>query len=213
MGFKSFFLRIGEVSCFLGVCTKTLRRWDESGYLKPDYRTSGNHRRYSIDSLRTYSNSDGKFEKEKENRPLRGAVYVRVSAPKQRGDLERQIVSIKANCCKNGVKPVKIYYDVASGINDKRKGLKKLLDDAPKRIFDSVWVNYKDRLSRFGSAIIEQYLGSWGVVLQIINSITGDSSPHSELITDLTAILYSFMGRLYRSRRKSKINVKNTKTV
>ncbi len=31
MGFKSFFLRIGEVSCFLGVCTKTLRRWDEIG--------------------------------------------------------------------------------------------------------------------------------------------------------------------------------------
>ena len=213
MGFKSFFLRIGEVSCFLGVCTKTLRRWDESGYFKPDYRTSGNHRRYSIDSLRTHSNSNGKIEKHKENRQFRGAVYARVSAPKQRGDLERQIASIKAICCKNGVKPVKVYYDVASGINDKRKGLKKLLNDAPKRIFDSVWVNYKDRLSRFGSAIIEQYLGSWGVDLHIINSITGDSSPHSELITDLTAILYSFMGRLYRSRRKSQNTIKNKKIV
>jgi predicted site-specific integrase-resolvase len=163
--------------------------------------------------LRTYSNSDGKLEKHKENIQLRGAVYARVSAPKQRGDLERQIASIKSNCCKNGVKPVKVYYDVASGINDKRKGLKKLLDDAPKHIFDSVWVNYKDRLSRFGSAIIEQYLGSWGVDLHIINSITGDLSPQLDLITDLTAILYSFMGRLYRSRRKSKINVKNSKTV
>ena len=80
-------MTIGQTADYLGYSIETLRRWDKSGYFKPDYRTGGNHRRYSIDSLRTHSNLDGKVEKNKENVQLRGAVYARVSAPKQRGDL------------------------------------------------------------------------------------------------------------------------------
>ena len=108
MRLKSFFLCIGGASCFLGFCTKTLRRWDKSGIFKRTYQTNGNHRSYSIDSLRAHSNLDIKLKKHKENDPLRGAVYARVSAPKQRGDLERQIVFIKAKCVENEVTPVKV---------------------------------------------------------------------------------------------------------
>ncbi|MHA1313552.1 MAG: MerR family DNA-binding transcriptional regulator, partial [Candidatus Helarchaeota archaeon] len=43
--------RIGEAASFLGVCTKTLRRWESSGRFLPTFRTAGGHRRYSRDAL------------------------------------------------------------------------------------------------------------------------------------------------------------------
>ena len=96
---------------------------------------------------------------------------------------------------------VRSYSDVGSGLNDKRKGLIKMLKDVPKGGFDVIFANYNDRLARFGLQIIKEYLTSWGVELEIIHPIIVDDSPHAELITDLTAILYSFMGKLYRMRR------------
>jgi len=44
---NTFVLSIGNVACILGVCTKTLRRWDSEGKFKSDFRTKGNHQRYS----------------------------------------------------------------------------------------------------------------------------------------------------------------------
>ncbi len=38
-------LAIGAVAAMFGVSTKTLRRWDKVGTLKPAFRTAGNHRR------------------------------------------------------------------------------------------------------------------------------------------------------------------------
>jgi len=66
-------------------------------------------------------------------------------------------------------------------------------------------VKYNDRLARFGLQVIKEYLQSWNVQLEVIHPNVVDNSPHADLITDLTAILYSFMGKLYRMRRE-KIN-------
>ncbi|MHA1146582.1 MAG: hypothetical protein ACTSRW_17735, partial [Candidatus Helarchaeota archaeon] len=57
------------------------------------------------------------------------------------------------------------------------------------------------RLARFGLQIIKEYLKSWNVRLEVVHPNIINNSPHAELITDLTSILYSFMGRLYRMRR------------
>jgi DNA-binding transcriptional MerR regulator len=40
MGKTSYFLYIGEAAQYLGVCTKTLKRWDKMGHFKPNYDTS-----------------------------------------------------------------------------------------------------------------------------------------------------------------------------
>ena len=69
---------------------------------------------------------------------------------------------------------------------------------------DVVVVTYQDRLSRFGITVIKEFLASWGVGLDIMHPTIVDDTPHAGLITDLTAILYSFMGRLYRARRGNK---------
>jgi len=96
------------------------------------------------------------------------------------------------------------YRDVGSGLNDGRHGLIQLLKDVAKGKHDVVVVSYQDRLSRFGKTVIEEFLASWGVRLEVMHPTVVNGTPHAELITDLTAILYSFMGRLYRARRGHK---------
>jgi len=90
---------------------------------------------------------------------------------------------------------------VGSGLNDKRRGLLKLLSDASLGKFEVVVVNYNDRLARFGLQIIKEDLKSWNVHLEGFHPNIGGDSPQAELIADLTAIFYSFMGKLYRMRR------------
>ncbi|MBD3228687.1 MAG: IS607 family transposase [Candidatus Lokiarchaeota archaeon] len=204
------YLRIGAAAAMLGVCTKTLRRWDKSGILKPSFRTPGHHRRYSRNMIiamiskqnkpsRTHSRNYGPSPRE----GLRAAVYGRVSSSRQKksGELERQITTIESYCTAKGYSIMKSYSDVGSGLNDKRRDLLSLLHDAARGAFEVVVINYKDRLARFGLQIIREYLSSWAVELEIINTNIADYSPHAELISDLTAILYSFMGKLYRLRR------------
>ena len=40
------YLSVGEASLELGICIKTLHRWENLGKLKSSFRTIGNHRRY-----------------------------------------------------------------------------------------------------------------------------------------------------------------------
>ncbi|MHA1755686.1 MAG: IS607 family transposase [Promethearchaeota archaeon] len=209
-------MSIGEAAGVLSVCTKTLRRWDKRGILKPAYRTAGLHRRYNrrdiakiLEERLVRDVAEGE-PKEKSNlgdiKP-RCALYGRVSSSKQRkgGDLERQIGKLRDFSRERGYSVVREYRDVGSGINDTRRGLIRLLKDAANNKFDVVVVNYNDRLARFGIRIIEEFLSSWGVRLEVINpTIISDESPYSNLVTDLTAILYSFMGKLYRIRRGPK---------
>jgi DNA-binding transcriptional MerR regulator len=46
------FVNVKKAAALLGVCKITLRRWDEAGQFKPDIRTAGGHRRYSIARLK-----------------------------------------------------------------------------------------------------------------------------------------------------------------
>src|SRR6266568_2799585 len=53
-------LTIQQAANLLGVSTKTLRRWEEKGFIKPQ-RTVGNQRRYSKNELATlFSSEKGK---------------------------------------------------------------------------------------------------------------------------------------------------------
>ncbi|MFX1295135.1 MAG: helix-turn-helix domain-containing protein [Promethearchaeota archaeon] len=47
-------LSISQAAPILGVCSKTLRRWDGKGILCPDCRTPGGHRRYGLQTLEAF---------------------------------------------------------------------------------------------------------------------------------------------------------------
>ena len=198
---EGLYCSIGHAAQLIGVCTKTLRRWDAQGIFPSDFRTKGNHRRYKRSRILEYI-----FPHRRNHQNTRCAVYGRVSSSRQKqsGDLARQLGALEQHVQEQGYHLYKSYADVGSGLNDKRKGLLKLLKDAASGRFELVVVNYNDRLARFGLQIIREYLKSWNVRLKVLHPNIVEASPHAELITDLTAILYSFMGKLYRMRRPSK---------
>lgn len=45
-------LTIGAAARLLGVSAKTLRRWDEDGWFKPEYRLPSGHRFYTQDQVK-----------------------------------------------------------------------------------------------------------------------------------------------------------------
>ena len=207
------FISIGIAAAMLGVCTKTLRRWDAAGVLKPPFRTVGNHRRYERKHVLAMRDSNVSNRHHADDGKSRAVIYARVSSSRQKksGDLSRQRDRARLHCEESGHSIAGEYLDVGSGLNDNRRGLFKMLRDAVAGRFDVVVVTYNDRLSRFGLNIIREFLGSWGVELEVMHPMIVNSSPHAELITDLTSILYSFMGKLYRVRRGQE--VKDTKGI
>ena len=94
----------------------------------------------------------------------------------------------------------KIYKDVGSGLNMNRKGLWKMIQDAKRGRFSTIYINCKDRLTRFGCRYLDAYFSEFNVSIACVNELD-DKTPESELVEDLVAIVHSFSGKLYRMRR------------
>lgn len=127
-------------------------------------------------------------------------VYCRVSSYEKKADLDRQVERCVAFCTVNGWVVTKAVKEIASGMNDHRPKLTKLLDGKPDRLV----VEHKDRLTRFGFGYFEQLLPKLGCELVVINRNTEE---RDDLLKDLVAIITSFCCRLYglrRGQRKAK---------
>ena len=202
---------IGMAAELLGVCIKTLRRWDKNDQIRC-VKTPGGHRRFPVQEIQRFL--FGKESRSKDKVPLSNkcALYGRVSSHKQnkRGDLERQIDVMKARVKDENMEIYRIYKDVGSGLNTKCKGLWRLLKNTKTNKFSTIFVNYKDRLTRFGYKYLENYLSEFGVKLVYLNMLS-DKSPESEMVEDLVAIIHSFNGKLYglRSGKNREKNKKN----
>ena len=96
--------------------------------------------------------------------------------------------------------------DVASGLKEDRRGLRKLIVMARKRQIDAVVVAYKDRLTRFGFTYLKELFEVYGVEV-IVAFHEEPKDYYQELVEDLIAIVTSFASRIYgkRSRKYKKV--------
>ena len=124
-------------------------------------------------------------------------IYSRCSSSKQREDAERQRSRLENYAISNGYTIKDSYIEIASGMNEHRKILNKILD---RTDYKYLIVENKDRLSRFGFYYIEKYLQSKGVEVIVVNQST-DISNEDELMNDLVSVITSFCARLYGNRR------------
>ena len=167
---------ISETAKILGVSVPTLRRWEKSGKL-PALRTLGGHRRYPEKYIDMYlkgetqknekiehdisePSSDIKNQTEisiKTEIQREPVVYARVSSFKQKkdGNLQRQIDRIIENAQLD--KNIKIISEYGSGLNTDRRGLNRLLREVEQRKISEIYIEYKDRLTRFGFRFLERY--------------------------------------------------------
>jgi putative resolvase len=170
----------------LGVSTRTLRRYTHEGRL-PDARSAGGRRIFRIGDLDAIA-----------RKPQAGKAvgYARVSSRRQQaeGDLDRQVARPREHDTE-----LIVFSDVASGLSDRRAGLRKALGECMKPGVDRLLVEHPDRLARFGVGVIEHLLTGYGVSV-VYTGQAEDESAESELVRDMLAIVTSFAGRLYGQR-------------
>ena len=187
--------RTGKVAEMLGVNRVTVIRWIKQGKIKAmrigrEFRVPENEVKRLL---------KGKLADT-------AVIYARVSSSDQKSDLERQVKYLKEYCSARGYAIVDILTDVASGLNEKRRGLKKLFDYVVNGKVNVAVISYKDRLTRFGFKYLEEFFNSHGVRIEVVFG-EEPKDLQQELIEDLIAIVTSFAGRLYgiRSHKKRKV--------
>ena len=181
-------MKLSQYAKKVGVTYKTAYRWYRAG---------------TLDAYQTASGIIIVREKADE-KPLIGrvALYARVSSLGQKEDLERQIQRLKDYAAAKGYQVSKVVTEIASGLDDQRPKLEKLLADTS---IGTIVVENRDRLTRFGTHYIETLLEAQGRHLEMIFS--GDTG--DELVDDFVAVISSMAARIYgrspRKRRAEKI--------
>ena len=183
-----------EAAYELGVSTKTIHRWDEAGKLRT-VRTIGNQRRIPIEEIWRLR-APGK-------RAERCVLYARVSSVRQEqdGNLARQTARLREAATSRGYEVVQMITEQASSLNERRKGMKKLLSLIGEQAVDVVLIEYPDRLVRFGFGYLEQAFSWRDVRLEVLDP-PKHQEPTEELIQDMLTIVTMFAGRLYGQRAK-----------
>ncbi|ATY86089.1 excisionase [Kyrpidia spormannii] len=186
---------IGQVAKLLGVSVDRVRVWEKQGKIRCIRLPSG-HRRYPEEEVRRILGQPSVTEGGK-----RVAIYARVSTRKQEeaGNLQRQKERLLAHAALKGYHVVHVFEDVASGLNAKRRGLKRLVKALENREIDRVLIEYPDRLARFGFEYLEWITKMCGAEIEIMAEKEPEDA-HGELVRDLLAIVTSFSARLYGSR-------------
>lgn len=165
-----------------GISYRTAVRWIAEGKMPDEYE------RTSTGTIIV------KYKDEVIQPAQRVVIYARVSSPDRKQCLDGQVERCVAFANANGLQVDKIYKEIASGMNDKRPKLLKLLDSNPTHII----VEHKDRLTRFGFNYLFVLLEKQNCKLMVLNK---DQEDETDLIKDMISIVTSFCCRLYGLRR------------
>ena len=189
----------GEVGEILRVSAMTVIRYDNAGDIKFE-RTPAGRRVITRDNLILYLERQGLVQIDSGRNDV---VYARVSTHKQneRGDLDRQIEEVSAYAATKNPVNLEVMKEVGSGLNDNRAGLRKLLGRILRGEIGRVFINYKDRLTRFGFGYIEEVCKAMGTEIIVVSNETQVKTVQEELAEDLCAIIHSFSGKLYGMRK------------
>ncbi|MEM2005707.1 MAG: IS607 family transposase [Zestosphaera sp.] len=188
-------LRPKEVCEKLGISYTTLREYVKRGWIKPVVLESGKWRFREEDVEKLMGIV----------KPRTVILYARVSSHTQKDDLERQVKVLEEWARQNNVVNYKVITDIGSGLNEDRKGFKRILELATERKISKIVVAYPDRLIRFGFKTLFELLGAFGVEVIVLNH--EDKDPKEELVEDLITIISHFAGKLYgmRSHKYEKV--------
>ena len=140
-----------EASKTLGIHPNTLRRWADSGKIA-HIKTAAGQRKYDVQGY--LGNS----------RQTETVCYCRVSSPKQKDDLQRQVAFMQEK-----FPGAEIIKDIGSGISFKRKGLRSILERAMQGDKLKVVSAHRDRLCRFGFDLVKWIIEKDGGELVVFN--------------------------------------------
>lgn len=180
-------MRVGEVARQLGVSTSAVRNYTNQGLIEHSTNPAGQ---------RTYTQEQVDAFLGKTTTPIY-AYYIRSSSG------NKQLLNQQLEELTHAYgEPTKIYRDSASGLNENRPGLQRLLRDAEKGEYNTLCITYPDRLTRFGITYLTKLLAKDGITLQILHENT-KYSLEDELMSDFMSLIASFSGKFYRLRSRA----------
>lgn len=157
---------------------------------------------YDYDSDSVYSLLSDRINEERKN-----VLYCRVSTAKQKNDLENQEELLKSFCLARGVTVGKTLKDVGSGINFDRKGFSELLMDVVNHRVSTVYITYKDRLSRISFNLFKNLFSEFGTDIVVVNDIDDAKMVEKEIFKEIVDLIHCFSMKMYSNRRREKLNL------
>ncbi len=137
----------------MGVSIQTVRNWIYSGKIQTLRTAGGEHRIPEAEIRRILGIPVPKKQT---------VIYSRVSSHGPKADLDTQERILEHFAITNGYTNLVKFRDIASGLNPKRRGLRKIFKLIDANKIDTIIVNYRDRLTRFGFEYLESYFNSRG---------------------------------------------------
>lgn len=199
-------MKCSDVLKTLRVTRQTLCHYVKEGKIKVNKLASGRYD-YDKESVFNFLNR----ENERKN-----VIYGRVSTSKQKTDLDNQIDDLKKFCINSSIIIHDIYKDIGSGINFDRKEFNRLLDDVVSGEISTVYVTYKDRLSRISFNVFKNLFAKFGTNIVIINEIEDTQTLETEIVKEIIDLIHCFSMKVYSKRRKKNLKkieeiIKNVK--
>ena len=194
-------ISIGDAAKELGISTKTLRRWTDTGKIKFERSPTGQRRFFLADILRITPRDFNQLDD-------RITInYARVSSHDQKADLVRQAQVLEAFSATNGWQ-FETIQDLGGGLNYNKIGLQKLLKRIMQGDVGRLVLTHKDRLLRLGGELVFAMCAEFEIEVIIINKSNEEVTFEQELVQDMIELITVFSARLYGSR-----SLKNKKLI
>lgn len=187
-------MNLKEYAELIGVDWTTAKRYYQQGLIPGAFQTVPRGTIYVPDDILERNTNKDTNDDKKTGKTI---IYARVSSrERSKTDLPAQAERIKQYCLANGWSIDEIIMETASGVNDARPKLMRILTS--KEPIKRIVIEHKDRLTRTGYNYIKTICDMRNTEIIIMNKAEDDTS---DIINDMTSILYSFMAKIYSIRR------------
>ncbi len=188
-------MKAKEVRHILGITAATLNSYIKQQKIRY-VKINSNHYIYNDDDV--YRMVGVKKEKHKRV----NVSYSRVSNQPRKNDLKEQSNRIYEFSMRNGLTIDQQFDDIKSGISFDRKGFSSMLKMIIKGKIETIVIENKDRLCRFGFELLQELFRYYGTKILVINNEIQNKSYEQELTDDLISIIHYFSMKSYSNRRK-----------
>ena len=188
-------MRAKEALNILKVHRVTLNSYVRSGKIRVTKMSNG---RYDYNDDDVY-----RFVGKRANRHGTKIIsYARVSTIAQKAQLKEQTNRIYNSCISRGITLDMQLEDIGSGMSSDRKNFEELCQMIFRGDVDTVVIENKDRLIRFGFDMLEKFFKYFGTSIIVLNDAIENKSYEQELTEDLISVIHYFTMKSYSHRRK-----------
>ena len=188
-------MRAKEVLSLLKVHRVTLNKYVREGRIRVTEMANG---RYEYNEDDVYSFIGKRVEKH----GTKVISYSRVATQNQKDQLKEQTRRIYDSCISRGIKLDEQFEDIGSGMSSERKSFDKICQMIFHGDINTLVIENKDRLTRFGFDMLEKFFKYFGTNILVLNDTLENKSYEQELTDDLIYVIHYFTMKSYSHRRK-----------